>query len=363
MAPDINKEFPLLSQYTYANIAASGLMYERLMDWRQEHDLDFLIKGSIFREKHHVFIEEIRATVGQFFGCRTENVSLIPNFSFGFNTFLEGIDKGKKVLLLQNDYPSVNEAVENRGFKTCYAVIDENLESNIKEAIRNEKPDILALSLVQYINGIKVDLDFLKNLKSEYPELIIVADGTQFCGIEAFDFETSGIDILGASAYKWLLAGYGCGFMMFKEDCIRHIYPNTFENLEPVTFSKTQEHLMRYFEPGHQDTLNYGSLKFSLDFLREIGVDKIQEQLEILSSRAKEELTQLNALEDAVVKRTNHSTIFNIKGDDALFKKLTSNGIICSQRGSGIRLSFHFFNTEKDINRIVQLLRKELKET
>lgn len=362
MVPNINREFPLLSQYTYANIAASGLMYERLMDWRQEHDLDFLIKGSIFRDKHHLFIEEIRATVGKFFGCRTENVSLIPNFSFGFNTFLEGIDKEKKVLLLHNDYPSVNGAVEDRGFKTCYAIIDENLETNIRETVENEKPDVLALSLVQYINGVKIDFDFLKNLKSEYPELLIVADGTQYCGTEAFDFEASGIDILGASAYKWLLAGYGCGFMMFKDDCIGRIYPETFEELEPETFSREQEHLMNYFEPGHQDTFNYGSLKFSLDFLQEIGMDNIQKQLEALSLKVKKELTELGLLEDAVVKRTNHSTIFNIKGDDTLFEKLIANDIICSQRGNGIRLSFHFFNTEKDINRIVQLLKKELVE-
>lgn len=359
MITKFNKEFPVLSQYTYANIAASGLMYERLMDWRQEHDIDFLIKGSIFRETHHEFIEKIRTTVGNFFGCPTAQVSLIPNFSFGFNTLLEGLDKSKKVLLLTNDYPSVNKAVEERGFKTCYATIDENLEANIEEVIVNDHPDILALSLVQYINGVKIDLEFLKILKIKFPKLLIIADGTQFCGTEVFNFQNSGIDILGASAYKWLLAGYGNGFMLFKKECIPLIYPKAYGTSKAEVFSKEQAHLMNYFEPGHQDTLAYGSLKFSLDFLTEIGVANIQKALEEYALKAKKAFQNLELLEDAVVKREKHAAIFNIKGDAALFRKFSDNNILCSQRGNGIRLSFHFFNTEKDINKIVACLKSK----
>ena len=41
----LRKQFPLLSQSIYANTAASGLMYDDLLAWRQEHDLDYLIGG------------------------------------------------------------------------------------------------------------------------------------------------------------------------------------------------------------------------------------------------------------------------------------------------------------------------------
>ena len=358
MADNFPKEFPVLSQYVYANIAASGLMYDQLVDWRQEHDLDFLIKGSLFRDEHHLFLEEIRNTVGRFFNCRPANVSLVPNFSFGFNTVLEGIGEKKKVLLLKNDYPSVNLAVEGRDFETCYVDIDENLEQNIEEAVKREQPHVLALSLVQYINGIKIDLDFIKALKTKYPDLMIIADGTQFCGTQAFDFENSGIDVLGASAYKWLLAGYGNGFMLFNQNSIGKIYADAFQKTEQNgDFSKEQQHLMRFFEPGHLDTLNFGSLKFSLEFLEEIGIERIQARIRELSDKASQAFSELGLLEDRVIRRKEHSSIFNIKGDDRLFKHLRSQNIICSQRGNGIRLSFHFFNSEKDISKICLALR------
>ena len=357
MLKDFHKQFPVLSRYTYANTAASGILYEDLMEWRQEHDLDFLIKGSVFRDTRHEFIQEVRITVGNFFNCPVAQVALIPNFSFGFNTLLEGLGKNKKVLLLENDYPSVNEGVEMRDFERCYVKIDENLESNIEEAIRDEKPDVLALSVVQYISGIKIDLQFLKRLKASYPSLLIIADGTQFCGTENFNFQDSGIDVLCASAYKWLLAGYGNGFMLFKKEVISKIYPKAFDRLQADVLSKEQQHLMNYFEPGHQDTLNYGSLKFSLDFLEEIGINTIEKQIKTLSEKAKQAFTDLNLLEDRVVKRKIHSNIFNIKGDEGLFKKLTANNILSAQRGKGIRLSFHFYNTEEDLKTIIQCLK------
>ena len=186
---NFKKQFPLLEQYIYLDTAASGLLSDDLLEFRQDHDLDFLIGGSLFREKRDTLFLKVRKSVGDLFGCAANRVALTPNFSYGFNLLMEGIDTSKKVLLLRNDYPSVNWAVESRGFKTCYAEIDQDLEQNIAEAVAAEKPDIFAFSLVQYINGIKIDPDFLLKLKQENPDLLLFADGTQYCGTEKFDFE------------------------------------------------------------------------------------------------------------------------------------------------------------------------------
>ena len=89
------------------------------------------------------------------------------------------------------------------------------------------------------------------------------------------------------------------------------------------------------------------------------GKDKIEEKLLELSNYAREELSALNLLSSAVVNRKKHSTIFNITGDTNLFKKLEAKNIICSQRGDGIRLSFHVYNTKSDIKEIVKILKTE----
>ena len=356
---NIRKQFPVFNQYIYANTAAFGLLSEPLLEWRQEHDLDYLIGGSKLKIESLGLISQTKQTVGDFFGSKKENVALVPNFSFGLNTLLEGLDKKNKVLLLAGDYPSVNWPFESRSFTISYVKIDEHLEDHIFQKIKTDNISVLALSLVQWLDGIKIDLDFLKLLKETCPELIIVADGTQFCGAFDINFEASGIDILGASAYKWLLAGTGNGFMLLKEG-IKHRF-----SLKTIGFNSANANLdekeniqfSKLFEPGHLDSTSFGSLKFSLEVLSKIGMATIETYNKTLSIKAKKIFENMGLLTNAVVQRREHSTIFNIKGHDALFRYLSDNNVVCSQRGGGIRLSFHLYNTENDVDSIAEILK------
>ncbi|SDL71308.1 Selenocysteine lyase/Cysteine desulfurase [Salinimicrobium catena] len=355
---NFRKQFPVLNQYTYLNTAASGLLPEAVMEWRQDHDLDLLISGSILKEKQGEVLTGVREAVGRFFNCAPNRVALTPNFSYGFNTLMEGVEKGKKVMLLKNDYPSVNWAVESRDFETCYAEIDENLEQNILEVAERVQPDIFAFSLVQWINGIKIDLDFLKELKQNFPDLLLFGDGTQYCGTENFDFEDSALDVLGASTYKWMNAGYGNAFFLFKQHMEDKISPRSlgFNSLQGK-YKAHEGSLIGKFEPGHQDTLNFGSLKVAIELIEKTGIENIEKQVNFLASEAKKAFEKKGLLEPSVVKRDLHSSIFNIRGDEAVFRKLRSNNILCSQRGEGIRVSFHYFNSEDDLEKLLKALK------
>lgn len=354
---NLRKPFPVLEQYIYFNTAASGLLSEQVFDYRQEHDLDFLISASILKEKQGKVLAGVRETVGSFFNCAPNRVALVPNFSYGFNTVLEGLDKKSKVLLLRNDYPSINWAVISREFPVTYAEIDSRVEENIKKAFRENRPDVFAFSIVQYINGIKLSIPFLSDLKREYPETLFVADGTQFCGTEQFDFDSSGLDVLICSSYKWLNAGYGNAFILFHGTAPEKIAPKTsgFNSLQ----GKYKEHEGNFigkFEPGHQDTHNYGSLKVALNLLKEIGMNTVEERVNNLGAFARAGLSRLGLLEKIVEERREHSSILNIRGDDKLYNLLRSNHILSSQRGDGIRLSFHYFNTEEEIEQLFKIL-------
>ena len=354
----LRKKFPVLQQCIYANTAATGLLSEDLMEWRQGHDLDYLIGGSEIKMKNFEKMPEIRKVVGNFFHCRTDNVALIPNFSFGFNTLLEGLSKNQRILLLKNDYPSLNWPFETRDFSREYVEIDQHLEENIVKKVRTGKFDVFALSVVQWISGIKVNLDFLKDLKRDYPNLMIMADGTQFCGTQPFDFEDSGIDVLLASSYKWLLAGFGNGFALVKDEVKDRFDLKCIGNgsVDRDASKRNNIPFCKHLEPGHLDSMNFGSLRFALEFLEEIGIEHIQAQLKELSNRAMKEFSALGLLEEAVIQRKAHSTIFNISGDKVKFEQLRSKNVVCSPRGGGIRLSFHFYNTEEEITTIAKML-------
>jgi selenocysteine lyase/cysteine desulfurase len=351
------KYFPIIKQCTYLNTPASGLLPMPVLDYRQEHDLDFFMMGSAIKEKRGPQLTAIREKVGTLFSCTPNRVALVPNFSYGFNTLLEGVPASKKVLLLEQDYPSVNWPFESRDFEITYAQIDGELEKNVEAAFAKAQPDIFAFSAVQYINGIKIDFEFLKRLKTKYPETLFFADATQYFGTEVFDFDGSAFDVMGGSCYKWMNAGYGNAIFLFKEAVAQSVFPKTtgFNSLQGKYKAQEGSFLGR-FEPGHQDTLNYGSLGAAIDLINEIGMETIAQQIQELGVKAKAAFTDLGLLEDAVIKRTEHSSIFNLKGDKALVKRLIEKGIMCILRGDGVRVGFQYFNTEDDLQTLIAAL-------
>jgi selenocysteine lyase/cysteine desulfurase len=355
----LKDEFPVLEGVTYLNTASCGLLSKSLVNWRREHDSNLLDGGSLFRDLHKPHIESIRANVANFFKASNNEIGLIPNFSFGFNTVLDGLHSNMKVLLLKSDYPSINWAVENRNFDVCYAEIDENLEENVEAAIQKYKPDVLAFSVVQYISGIQIDLTFVNKLKAYHPNLLVIGDGTQFLGTSLFNFSESGLDVLIGSCYKWMLAGYGNGVVMVKESAQERISPRAigFNSSDAVYVNREAIPFIRRFEPGHLDTLSFGSLGKSIEILDQIGMNVIVKKTTLLAGEAKNQLEELDLLNDAVKKREGHSSIFNIRAHKGLFQKLKARNIICSQRGNGIRVGFHYYNSLEDLRILTDVIK------
>lgn len=356
---NLRKPFPVLRQYVYLNVASSGLLSEKVFEYRQDQDLDMLISGSIYRDQQGEILEEVRETVGEFFNCAPNRVGLVHNFSSGFNTLLEGIDKSSKILLLKEDYPSINWAVNSRDFEVSYAQIDENLEQNIEEALAKFQPDLFCFSIIQYENGIKLTTSFLLEMKEKFPQTLFVADGTQYIGTEKFDFDSSKIDVVIASCYKWMNAGYGNAIMLFHEDVPKKIDPKSvgFNSLQGK-YKAHEGNFLGKFEPGHQDTLSFGSVMAAIQFINSVGIDLIEERINLLSKKAKQELEELGLLEDMVLKRTQHSSIFNIGGNVELLHFLNSKNIIASLKNPGVRVSFHYFNTEEEIDLLVSTVKE-----
>lgn len=354
---NFTEQFPVLKNYSYLNTASSGILSAAASQWRRAHDEDFMQNGSTFRLPQADFLQDVRQHVARFFQADVTNTFLVPNFSFAFNTFLDGLSPEHKFLLIEHAYPSINFPVESRGFSCAYAALNEHLEENILEQIKLFKPTILAFSLIHYASGEKVNLGFIQKLKEAYPDLLLVADGTQFCGTQYFNFETSGLDVLISSGYKWMLAGYGNGFVLVKDVVHSYLYKEMKEHpLPKEPFLKGKRPLSFCFEPGHLDTLNFGTLKQSILFLEELGFDFIEQRIQSLAQAAKKAFTDRNLLAPEVVQRAEHSSIFNITADAALAQKLHAEQIMLSPRGTGLRASFHFYNKEEELERLLAVI-------
>lgn len=351
--------FPVLNNTTYLNTASSGILYDSLHQWRKEHDLAFLQAGSGFRVQQAAFLEGVKDSLAQFFKADRTHTFLVANFSSGYNAFLDGLSGNHRFLLLTDEYPSVYYQVQSRGFAYDMVSLGDHLEERIIEQIKQFKPTIFAFSLVQYSNGVKLNHTFISELKSMFPELILVADGTQYCGRESFDFGQSPLDVIIASGYKWMLGSYGNGFVLMKEAIASRLYVD--EQSRPLpeeAFLKHKNRLALRFEPGHQDTLSFGSLQHSLSFLTQTGYSFIEAQITTLAQQAKAAFADRGLLDDYIVKRATHSSILKLNIDDNLVRKIASENITGTSRGSGLRVSFHFYNETEDLDRLLEVIDK-----
>ena len=351
--------FPLLEQKVYLDTAAWGLLHDGLFQWRREHDRDFLEGGSRFKIRSLQLLDQTRQRIAECFGGKEERIALVPNFSLGMNLLLEGLPEPCTVALFEGEYPSVAWPFEQRRFQIHPIPRESQPEEAMLRVLEREKPDILALSLVQWIDGLLIHPDFLKDVKEAFPDLLILADGTQFLGAFTADFDKSGIDVLGASGYKWMLGGNGNGFMMLSESAEERVkaHSSGFNSTGGDLSFTGNLSLARSLEPGHLDTLNFGSLHYSLGLLQEIGFSNIEAFSRDMSRQVHEALAAEGLLEQSIASREQHSTIFNIPYNENRFAALKENGIVCSRRGGGIRLSFHCYNNSEDLEHLMAILR------
>jgi len=356
--------FDIHEDITYLSTPGSGLIPNHIKHWRRERDNTFFETDTDLREQQSEFIKQVKHTIGHFFGAAANNVFCTSNFSIGFNTLLNGLPKDVRILLLADDYPSVNFPVTSRGFDHTFVEVNENLEKNIIEAIGHYKPDVFILSIVQYITGIKIDLSFIQGLKMQYPNLLVIGDGTQFLGTEPFNFDKSGFDAVGCSGYKWLMSGFGNGFIILNEKIKKFLYAEAQE--QTPSFEKMWEGktiLQLYFEPGHVDTLAQGTLQQSLLFLEELGLEKVTTYTREITTLAKLEFEKRGLLSSSAIGRQEFSNIFNLRIDPAQFSILMANGIKCFPRGKGIRIGFHLYNDTYDLEKLLNVIDFQLKKT
>ena len=357
MLSKIHDAFPITKKCTYLNTPSSGLTSKNLIDFRKQYDngIHTDYKKIDFLEDEQ--IDSLRTKIQKYFKAETAEIALLPSFSIGLNGIVDALPKHAKVLLLKGDYPSVNLPFEFRDFQIEYAEINENLEHNIDQKLERFQPDFIALSVVQFLNGIKIDLSFLQQVKKTYPHIQIIGDATQYLGTEKFNFDESAFSVIGSSGYKWFNAGTGNAFFIIDKDFLAALNPksygsNSLLNKPDGSFRKTG-----FLEPGHFDMHSLKSLEVALDFhYNEIGIESIEAQIKSLSLKAFNAFSKRNLLSNAVQKRKIHSCIFNLNRSEADLKKLLDANIVCAYRKNGIRVGFHYFNNEADLTNLLATL-------
>ena len=308
----------------------------------------------------------------------TESLNLLA-YSYG----LDNLEKEDEVVISIMEHHSNLvpwQYVTNKTGSTLkYMYINDNFEIS-KEEIESKITDKTKIVGITHISNVLGTINPVKEIikYAHKKGAIVIVDASQSIPHMKIDVQDLDADFLVFSGHK-MLAPLGIGVLYGKKELLQKMKPFLMggDMIEYVYEQKTTfAPLPNKFEAGTQNVEGVIGLGAAIDYINEIGYDKIAEVEKELTEYAREKLSKLDYLDLYLTpNKENHSSVFsfNIKGvhpHDVASILDTENvyvrsGNHCAQplmRFLGIdstcRASFYFYNTREDVDRLVHALNK-----
>ena len=395
MIEEIKKDFPLLenSKIAYLDSGATTQKPNKVIEEVEEFYKKY--NANPHRGAYSLSIEateqyeNTRTKIAEFINAKhkeeiifsknaTESLNLLA-YSYG----LDNLEKEDEVVISIMEHHSNLvpwQYVTNKTGSTLkYMYINDNFEIS-KEEIESKITDKTKIVGITHISNVLGTINPVKEIikYAHKKGAIVIVDASQSIPHMKIDVQDLDADFLVFSGHK-MLAPLGIGVLYGKKELLQKMKPFLMggDMIEYVYEQKTTfAPLPNKFEAGTQNVEGVIGLGAAIDYINEIGYDKIAEVEKELTEYAREKLSKLDYLDLYLTpNKENHSSVFsfNIKGvhpHDVASILDTENvyvrsGNHCAQpllRSLGIdstcRASLYFYNTKEDIDKLVHGLDK-----
>jgi cysteine desulfurase/selenocysteine lyase len=249
--------------------------------------------------------------------------------------------------------------------------------SDFEKKIKGAK--LVAITHVSNVLGTINDVKTLAKIAHENGAYFLV-DGAQSVPHMKVDVKKLDCDFLAFSGHK-MLAPFGIGVLYGKREILEEMQPilGGGDMIKECNFLGCSWNDLPYkFEAGTQNVEGAIGLSAAIDYLRKIGMEKIQKHEEELTKYALKLLEEETGVETYGPKKRSGIVAFNIKGIHAhdvasFFDKegiAIRAGHHCAmplvrkvlKRDAVARMSFYLYNFKEDIDAAVEAIRKLKKE-
>ena len=367
----IRELFPIVQNRVFLNHAAQSPLPKPVADAVHKYVEDYVNFGFSSLEEE----DYGKALFARLIGAKKEEIALVENTSLGLNIAANVLryPPGSKVVTTDLEYPSVVYPWlrKSLGAKVHYVKnVDGKILLEEMEKAVDDKTVAVVVSHVEYVNGFRNDLRALSQIAHEHGAYLIV-DAIQSAGAIKIDVKRDDVDFLATACYKWLLSPPGAGYLYVKEELIKNFEPpfvgwasvkqEIFETLDfwDIWSLRLSETASR-FEVGSPSTISFVGATAAIKMLLDLGIEKIEERILKLTSHLIETVKNLGLKLQTPEEKQHRSGIvnFQIANPKEVVRNLRSKGIVVSARTHGIRVSPHFYNTETEIETLVDTLRK-----
>ncbi len=319
-------------------------------------------------------VHEVREQSARLLNARgAHEIAFIPNTSTGLATIAEGLSfqPGDQVIITDVEYPANRYPWENLKRKGVELIEVAQLPDgriDVEDILHamTDKTRLVSVSMVQYASGFRLDVKPIADLVHRVGGYLCI-DGIQALGLMPVDVQAMGIDFLAADGHKWLLGPEGAGLLYVHEDLAPLLRPPVVGWLSMVDPDNYGDYRFEFhpdarrFEPGTWNIPGILALGASVDLLMAQGIESIWSQVDTLTQQfcqgAQDKGYRIFSPRGEG-ERSGIVTFDPKPGNDArrVASELQQQGVILAVREGRLRISPHFYNTESQIERAVDLL-------
>lgn len=310
-----------------------------------------------------------------------EEIAWIPSTMFGENFIVSGLSlPGSAEHVVTDAYHfhgslHLYGQLEKSGLKfTVVRPRNNRIDLNDLDAAIRPGTKLVALSLVSATTGFQHDLKAVCGLAHSRGAMVY-ADIIQAAGAVPIDVKDSGVDFCACSTYKWLMGDFGIGFLYVRKDrltslkrtfigyrqianFVSHILPfdppgkNVFESV-------SSEDMSGHFEVGTFANEGIVALRYSLEYLNNVGVANIQQYRQPMIGYMQQQLAD-HPKYIPLTPAGSASSILSYAFIDAhniLKPKLDAADVNIQVYENMIRISPSFYNDINDIDKLLDVLK------
>ncbi len=329
----------------YLNTATVGLPCHATVDAMQ-HDIAHWQFGELNVPAYDEVIKRCRDLFAGLIHTSPDCISIGHQVAPFMTLLAQSLKPGTRILSVDNDFTSVLFPFFVREHEITVDLVA--LKDIPVQLEKNGNYDWVALSAVQSSNGEVADLDAISQTAQQSGTKVAL-DATH--AVSWLDIKPKHWDMLACGAYKWLLSPRGTAFSAIKPELMEAIPPimanwyageNVWESIYSAPL-RLAESARRYdISPAWLPWV--GTLP-ALELINSLSVSAIGEHNIALANRFRRGME----MEDG------NSAIVSLQ-QAGIDEKLQAAGVAASVRAGAARLSFHLYNTEDEVDRVLDIL-------
>ncbi len=360
-------EFPVTNELIYLNHAAVSPLCRRASEAMKQLVDEVSRYGSLHYDRWLETYEGLRTAAARLINASRGEIAIVKNTSEGIAIVAQGLDwrPGDRVVAFQEEFPANFypwARLEKRGVQLSWLSIYDPPEKIAKAA---SGARLLAVSFVNYLSGLRMDLKALGELCQQHGCFFFV-DAIQGMGAFPIDVEACHIDGLAADGHKWMLGPEGNGVLYVRRkwlDAIEPVefgYTNTARSSDYGVRDMTLRADAGRYECGTLNTSGCFGLRAAIEFLLEVGVGNIARELLAITDQLAAGVRSKGY--ELMLERTPQtgSGIVSFRHPSVDCRSIVSglkrNRILAAPRQGWVRMAPHFYISPEDIEQVLRVL-------